>query len=103
MGFDKLQPIGPAATGGYLAAPVFGRVLATWYRNRPLPAPIPPPAEVEQHSIDTETGLLATSGCPEEHVVREWFLAGTAPAGECQKHRGGVAGFFERTIGSWFH
>ena len=103
FGFDKVQPIGPQATGGRLAAPVFGRVLGSWYQGRKLPDPISPPSDVQMVALDSETGGAASSSCPSEHVVREWFLDGTVPA-ECPRHKGsGLAGFLHRTFGDWLH
>jgi penicillin-binding protein 1A len=98
LGFDKPRPIGPAATGGRLAAPVWGRILAAYQRGKPLPAPWTPPDGLEQHEIDVRTGGLATSGCPPNQVTREYFLPGTAPATDCPEHAGGVAGFLQRTL-----
>ncbi|HZX94551.1 MAG TPA: PBP1A family penicillin-binding protein [Myxococcales bacterium] len=102
LGFDKPRPLGPAATGGKLAAPVWARTIAAWQRGRPVPAPWQPPDGLEQHEIDVRTGGQATGGCPQEQVSREWFLPGTAP-GDCPEHAGGLAGFIERTVGKWFH
>ena len=106
LGFDKPRPIGPAATGGRLAAPVWGRIVAADSRGRPVPAPWTAPDGVEQHDIDVRTGGLATDGCPPNQVAREYFLRGTAPANDCSEHAGGVAGFLRRTlegIGRLFH
>jgi penicillin-binding protein 1A len=103
MGFDKPRTLGPAATGGRLAAPLWGRIIASWQRGKPMPPPWTPPAEMEQHDVDARTGGLATSGCPPEQVAREYFLPGTAPATDCPEHAGGVAGFLQRTLGRIFH
>ena len=54
---------------------------------------------MEQHAIDTKTAKLATSQCPEQQVVHEWFLPGTAPTDDCPDHRGGLVGFFQRLFG----
>jgi membrane carboxypeptidase/penicillin-binding protein len=101
MGFDHPRPLGQAAAGGRLAAPVWGRVMTAWYRGKPVPPSWEPPDGVEQRDIDTHTGGRATSGCPAQQVAREWFLVGSAPE-ECPEHAGGVAGFLERTFGKWF-
>ncbi len=102
LGFDKPRPLGAAATGGRLAAPVWARAVAAWHRGKPMPAPWTPPEGLEQHDIDARTGGQATGGCPEQQVSREWFLPGTAPQ-DCPAHAGGLAGFLERTVGKWFH
>ena len=102
MGFDHPRPLGPAATGGRLAAPVWARVMAAWEKGRPLPPRWQPPEGLEQHDVDTRTGGLAGGGCPSQQVSREWFLPGTIP-NDCPEHAGGIAGFLERTFGKWFH
>jgi penicillin-binding protein 1A len=101
MGFDQPRPLGPAAAGGRLAAPVWARVMAAWQRGKPSPPPWQRPEGVEQHDVDTHTGGLATGGCPSQQVAREWFLAGSVP-NDCPEHAGGLAGFLERTFGKWF-
>src|SRR5205085_898625 len=63
MGFDRPRSLGPAATGGKLAASIWGRTIAAWQRGRPLPAAWQPPEGVEQHDLDVRTGALATGGC----------------------------------------
>ena len=101
MGFDHPRSLGPAAYGGRLAAPVWGRVMAAWQKGKPVPPPWERPEGVEQHDVDTKTGGLATGGCPSEQVAREYFLSGTVP-NDCPEHAGGIAGFLERTFGKWF-
>jgi penicillin-binding protein 1A len=101
MGFDQPRPLGPAAAGGRFAAPVWARVMAAWQRGKPSPAPWQRPEGVEQHDVDTQTGGLATGGCPSQQVAREWFLSGGVP-NDCPEHAGGLAGFLERTFGKWF-
>src|SRR5205814_209910 len=98
MGFDHPRPLGPSATGGRLAAPLWGRVVAAWHKGKPAPAPWQPPDGIEAHDVDLRSGGLAVGGCPREQVAREWFLPGTAPA-DCREHEGGIAGFLERTVG----
>ena len=100
LGFDQPRPLGPAATGGRLAAPVWARSVAAWQRGKPVPAPWQAPAGVEQHDVDVRTGGLANAGCPRAQVAAEWFLPGTAPA-DCADHAGGVSGFLQRLTG-WF-
>jgi len=102
LGFDKPRPLGPKATGGRLAAPAWGRIMAAFQRGKPPPPPWTLEG-LEPHDVDTRTGGLATSGCPSEQVAREWFLPGTAPAVDCSEHAGGVAGFLQRTLGKIFH
>src|SRR5690606_11586908 len=75
------RPIVPGATGGRLAAPVWGRVM------RQLPAAAGPewrpPPGVETRYVDA-SGAIVGPGCWANGAVRaEYFLAGTAPPGRC--------------------
>ena len=99
LGFDQPRRVLPSATGGRLAAPVWARIVRSALLGRPMPAPWAPPAGVEQHAIDTQTGKLANGPCPSAQVVQEWFLPGTAPTEDCPLHRGGLVGFFQRLFG----
>ena len=99
LGYDKPRSLGPSATGGRLAAPVFGRILREYYRNRPPPEPWGQPPDLEDREIDVASGGLAIAGCPPDRVSRELFLPGTAPP-DCTEHHGGVIGFFDR-VSRW--
>jgi penicillin-binding protein 1A len=105
MGFDQPKRILVGATGGKLAAPVWGRVLAKYYQSHPAPAAWSPPAGVMQVQIDSETGQLATPDCPPEQVRTEWFAVGTEPTEECHLHTApGLEGWFRRAlrgVGGW--
>jgi membrane peptidoglycan carboxypeptidase len=85
IGFDKPRPILADATGGELAAPVWGRMLARVYQTRPAPAPWSAPADVIPHWIDPPTGLVIKEGCaPVRGIARpELFLKGKEPAAYC--------------------
>jgi penicillin-binding protein 1A len=99
LGYDKPRPLGPGASGGRFAAPVFGRILREYYRNRPAPEPWTEPPDLEDREIDVASGGLAIAGCPPDRVSRELFLPGTAPP-DCTEHHGGVLGFFDR-VSRW--
>jgi len=99
LGYDRPRSLGPSASGGRLAAPIFGRILREYYRKRPAPAPWERPADLEERDIDVASGGLAIAGCPPERVARELFLPGTAPP-DCTEHHGGVIGFFDR-VSRW--
>jgi penicillin-binding protein 1A len=86
LGFDRPQAILGSASGGGLAAPVWGRVLARWYRTHPVPAPWAQPPDVVARTIDTESQMLATAECPGEQVREELFVSGTEPAEFCPVH-----------------
>ena len=99
LGYDRPRPLGPPASGGRLAAPLFGRILREYYRKRPAPAPWTRPAELEERDVDVASGGLAIAGCPPDRVARELFVPGTAPP-DCTEHHGGVIGFFDR-VSRW--
>ncbi len=85
IGFDRPRPILDKATGGELAAPVWGRMLARVYQGRPAPKPWTAPADVIPHWIDPPTGLVIKEGCaPQRGFARpELFLKGKEPAAYC--------------------
>lgn len=81
IGFDRPQAIVHGATGGRLAAPVWGRIM-----SRIAPAGgtgwAPPPG-VEMHWVDA-AGRVYRDGCPYFGELRsEYFLAGTTPPDGC--------------------
>lgn len=81
IGFDRPQAIVPGATGGRLAAPVWGRIM-----RRTLPPGSvgwSPPAGVEQQWVDA-AGRVYRDGCPAFGELRpEFFVAGSAPPDGC--------------------
>ncbi len=86
IGFDKQRPIMGKATGGRLAAPVWGRLMSRIYRARPLPAAWARPSDVQEAMVDRLTGFVLASGCrPSTGGVayREVFVSGTMPVSVC--------------------
>jgi len=98
IGFDRPRRIMNGASGGGLAAPVWGRILAAHYENRPAPRAWEVPHTVLTVEIDRESGLRATHSCPEEHRVTELFIQGTEPHEYCYLHPEGIEGWFRRTV-----
>lgn len=86
IGFDQPTRILPNASGGSLAAPVWGRLMTRAYADRPAPAPWRAPPTVVSATIDRNSGALATGNCPEEDLTTEYFLPGTAPDQRCSLH-----------------
>ncbi|MDB4950361.1 MAG: penicillin-binding protein family [Gemmatimonadetes bacterium] len=86
MGFDRPQAILLSASGGGIAAPVWGRVLASYYRTHPAPPPWVAPADVVTRQIDGGTGYLATPMCPGSQVREEFYASGTEPKDYCPLH-----------------
>src|SRR5262245_50941131 len=64
IGFDDVRPILPRASGGRLAAPVWGRIMARLYQQRPAPRPWTRPADVAEVTIDRTTGFAVSVECP---------------------------------------
>ncbi len=98
LGFDLPQRILPEASGGRLAAPVWGRIAKEYYRTRKVPSAWRAPTDVLSRSIDGRSGRLANPECPPEQVRTEWFVSGTEPLEKCPQHGGGVGGWLRRTF-----
>jgi 1A family penicillin-binding protein len=99
IGFDDSRPMPPRTTGGSLAAPVWGRMMAGIYRHRAMPEFGDPPAGVVERWTDPESGLVLEDGC---HPVsaspeREFYLATAQPASTCPHN----ASIVDRIAG-WF-
>ena len=85
LGYDTPRPIGRLATGGRLAAPVWGRLMTRAQGNQTVPAPWTMPPEVVQRWVDTDTGRLLEDGCRSWNgeAYRELFLRRTLPQAAC--------------------
>jgi penicillin-binding protein 1A len=101
MGFDQPRPFLAGATGGRLAAPVWGRIMrrlsetpgASGVRSWP-----PPPAGVVGLKVDPGSGRVLRAGCRPEGDAphrEEFFLEEYVPADSCPGG-GGVKGGFSR-------
>lgn len=104
MGFDRPQRILASASGGGLAAPVWGKVMADYYESHTSPAAWNPPHGLLHVSVDVHTGKLATAACPGGDTRTEFFIPGTEPTQYCPLHPEGVGGWFGRTLrglGDW--
>ncbi len=78
IGMDDPSRIVPGATGGELAAPVWGRIMA---RTGAGGEDWTPPPGVVAETVD-EAGNVISEGCiPQGAVRREYFLQGTVAAG----------------------
>ncbi|MGH7459534.1 MAG: penicillin-binding transpeptidase domain-containing protein, partial [Longimicrobiales bacterium] len=78
VGFDQQRSITGNASGGRLAAPIWGRIMRRVYANRPDPGDFEVPAGIVHRMTDPESGLVLQDGCfPRwEDPVREVFLEG---------------------------
>ena len=90
VGFDRPRSIGPGAFGGTLAAPIWGEMMRDTYARRRAPAPWAMPAGVVAVAADPATRRPLTGPCPAAAGRREYFIAGTEPAGACRLENGRV-------------
>lgn len=80
MGFDQRKTVLRGATGGELAAPVWGRVMRRLGREA---SPWEPPNGVEIRTVD-EYGNVLADNCPGFGPTRqEYFVGGTTPMATC--------------------
>jgi penicillin-binding protein 1A len=83
IGFDQPRPVADQATGGRLAAPVWGRLMSRLYAGKQPPQPWPVPPAVVARPIDATTGLVLAPGCEDLAARHEYFIAGREPATIC--------------------
>lgn len=94
IGFDQPRQILPGASGGTLAAPVWGRVMQDLAGAAPQAPDWVPPAGIEVHPIDPETGLVLDQQCRSRGgQTTEVFLEGRVPEASCPRRRT-LGGFF---------
>lgn len=86
LGFDRPTTILPNASGGRIAAPIWGEFIAEAYRGREPAGEWAPPASLTRVAVDAGTGYRATNNCPPEEVVTEYFIPGTEPRESCPLH-----------------
>ena len=83
IGFDRPRPIVEQASGGRLAAPVWGRLAGRVYSRREPPEPWEMPEQVVARQVDPATGLVIAEGCAHGGGRRELFIEGMEPAAFC--------------------
>jgi membrane peptidoglycan carboxypeptidase len=86
MGFDRPEKIMYDAQGGRLAAPAWTQFMSEVYRRKPAPPDWPRPIDIITRDIDVSTGQLQTPYCPRDLIRTEFYIPGTEPTIECQKH-----------------
>jgi penicillin-binding protein 1A len=90
MGFDQRKTIVPRASGGELAAPVWGRVMRRM--NQSSNGWAPPPG-VEMRMVD-QYGNIVGENCPMIGQTRqEYFREGSAPIASC--YSGSTYGYYD--------
>jgi penicillin-binding protein 1A len=101
VGFDDPREIVEDASGGRIAAPVWGRVMRRVYAGRKTPAAWQPPENIVRRTTDPQTGLIIVKGCkPAKGSARtEMFLSYAQPATVCPRGKPDrEPGFFDRAI-----
>lgn len=85
IGFDRPRPILEDATGGRLAAPLWGRLVERFYQRRPAPKPWSRPGDVVVRRVDPVTGLTLKNGCDplQGAAYDELFIEGMEPEAYC--------------------
>jgi penicillin-binding protein 1A len=86
MGFDRPQKIKENAQGGVLAAPAWTAFMTEVYRRQSPPPDWPRPQSIVTRDIDISSGLLQTPYCPRNLVTTEFYISGTEPTRDCDKH-----------------
>jgi membrane peptidoglycan carboxypeptidase len=86
MGLDRPQKIKDNAQGGVLAAPAWTAFMTEVYRRKPTPPDWPKPLSIVTREIDVSSGLLQTPYCPRNLVTSEFYISGTEPTRDCDKH-----------------
>jgi len=56
------------------------------YRRKPAPPDWPRPLSIVTREIDISSGLLQTPYCPRNLVTSEFYISGTEPTRDCDKH-----------------
>jgi 1A family penicillin-binding protein len=87
IGFDQPRSIIRGASGGTLAAPVWGRIMRRAYQDRPMPEPWQPPSGVVTEEVERGTGILVGSDCPARGPTYTEYFAGSPPRGLCPMER----------------
>jgi membrane carboxypeptidase/penicillin-binding protein len=81
LGFDTPTPIAPGAAGGTLAAPVWGQMIANYYRGRAsaMAAWDTLPPGVVPVLLDSLTGMSADSTTPPDRVYTDYLIVPPPP------------------------
>jgi penicillin-binding protein 1A len=94
FGYDVPRTIGPAASGGRLAAPAWAAFYSEGWTEKSSLGAWAPPAGMVSRTIDAYNGLLANQWCPV--TQREWFKPGTEPTRTCDQHQAPLIQRLER-------
>ncbi|MBW3552737.1 MAG: PBP1A family penicillin-binding protein [Gemmatimonadetes bacterium] len=100
VGYDEVRPLPYRATGGGVAAPIWGRIMARVHADGPMPRWADRPPEVVARWVDPETGMPLEEGCRPrwDGPRQELFLLGQEPRTICP-WSGSRYGYYR--IGRW--
>ncbi|HEV2131524.1 MAG TPA: PBP1A family penicillin-binding protein [Longimicrobiaceae bacterium] len=87
IGLDNPQTIVRGASGGTLAAPVWGQVMRRIYSDRSAPSEWSPPSGVVTEQVDRTTGAVVSEWCPAQGPTYTEYFIGAAPRGICPRDR----------------
>ncbi|MBA2244994.1 MAG: PBP1A family penicillin-binding protein [Gemmatimonadetes bacterium] len=87
IGLDNPQTIVRGASGGTLAAPVWGNLMRRIYTGRSAPSEWSPPPGVVTEQVDRSTGAVVSEWCPAQGPTYTEYFIGAAPLGSCPRDR----------------
>ena len=86
FGLDRPATVVRGASGGTIAAPVWGRIMRRVYADRPMPGEWAPPRGVVTEVVDRRTGYPVDAGCPVTgETYTEYFVRVRPPRPLCQQ------------------
>jgi len=80
LGMDQPATIVRGASGGTLAAPVWGRMMRQIYESRPVPDPWRAPSGVVTAEVERSTGAVISVDCPPVGPTYTEYFIRSAPA-----------------------
>jgi hypothetical protein len=101
IGFDDPEEVVGDASGGRIAAPIWGRVMRRMYASRKMPAAWKAPESIVKRTVDPVTGFVIAQGCKPQRGKprREMFLSYAQPATTCPSGQPTKEpGFFDRAF-----
>jgi penicillin-binding protein 1A len=88
FGLDRPETIVRGATGGRIAAPVWGRIMRRVYAEREMPAEWRQPRGVVTEVVDRSTGFVVDDVCPPRgETYTEYFVRSRPPRQLCPDPR----------------
>ena len=93
FGLDRPKTVVRGASGGTIAAPVWGRIMSRVYTGRKMPLEWSPPGGVSTAVLDRATGQPVDASCPGSGQTYTEYFVGSAPAPQpCLPPGGAYAG-----------